>query len=405
MPPFDFLQNLRLSSIFGGPNPTFEGAYNPPEYEPMTPEMGMGGNSIADMMTQMYTPQNQAYDRFSGMIDEFPQRPTDQSGLRKVGAVGLATLADMFGKGGGKDAFSGVMYPGYDRKVAEWKEKIGPAQQAANLERQTNINERTMSYQTAANTLREQAQAAKEKNDAVRAQIAQQRADVYQFRTENPNARIIAPKGGNIRAVHPVTGALIRDFGPAGTMSDADRIALEQTNAMARIGATGDEARETARVRGEEARATAITPRPARPSAASTRPELPTQTRVRQFNAARELSNTRQDLAKFIKVGDPGSSDFTITPPGKNIWGYPTGPTEQQYKEINDAIYGAKTESLNIPIEQAQAQFRPTNVPPPTQQPIRKQQVNKATGQTRTLISTDGGKTWRVENASPTATR
>lgn len=59
--------------------------------------------------------------------------------------------------------------------------------------------------------------------------ISQQRADVYEFKAKNPGIKIVAPKGGSIQAINSATGELIKDFGPSGTLSDEDRINLEQT--------------------------------------------------------------------------------------------------------------------------------------------------------------------------------
>lgn len=69
--------------------------------------------------------------------------------------------------------------------------------------------------------------------------VSQDRADVYRFKAENPGLMIVAPKGGNIKAINRATGQTVRDFGPAGTLADADRIALEQDNSIAKIAAQG----------------------------------------------------------------------------------------------------------------------------------------------------------------------
>jgi len=70
--------------------------------------------------------------------------------------------------------------------------------------------------------------------------------------------------------------------------------------------------------------------------------ELPTQTRVRESNAARQLINTRPDLAKFVKTNPDGS--FTISPPSAGGFFSAAGPTKQQLDEINSIIYGTTKE-------------------------------------------------------------
>lgn len=62
--------------------------------------------------------------------------------------------------------------------------------------------------------------------------ISSDRADVYKFKAENPGVKIVAPKGGNIIAINSATGQTVKDFGPAGTLSDDERIKLEQTGRM-----------------------------------------------------------------------------------------------------------------------------------------------------------------------------
>lgn len=62
--------------------------------------------------------------------------------------------------------------------------------------------------------------------------ISQQRADVYAFKANNPGIKIIAPKGGDVMAINSATGEVVKNFGSSGTLSDADRIDLEQSGRM-----------------------------------------------------------------------------------------------------------------------------------------------------------------------------
>jgi len=343
---------------------------------PVSPApMGDGMSDIASRMTKMYTPETQATDRFNRMIDEAPVR-NKPGMLRKIASIVAGTV-------GGPEMFDMSMYGNFNREMEDWKAKTGPAQQAATLERQSNVNERTLAYQTIAAELREQAQQAKEANDSKRTQIAQQRADVYEYRAKNPNMKFDF-SGPTVKVADPTTGKIADTGIPTGNLSDADKLALGQEQALKRISATGAERRTTQEegheqelteieARGEEARSTRRTPS----GAGTGKDELPTQTRVRQFNAARELLNTDPELKQFIKLGSPGSNDFTITPPGESrMWGH-TGPTTEQYEKINAAIYGGAM-TRNAPAE-----------------PIYKTQRNTATGATRRVMSTDGGKTWK----------
>jgi len=267
--------------------------------------------------------------------------------------------------------------------MRDWKEQLDPAYKSATLERQSNVNERTLAMQTISAELREQAQQHKEANDTKRAEIAQQRADVYEYKAKNPNLQFNFT-GPTVKVSDPQTGKVADTGIPTGNLSDADKLALQQGQALERISATGEERRTTQAegheqdmdeiiARGEQARRTRATP-----SGGTGKDELPTQTRVRQFNAARELANTRPELKKFIKLGSPGSNDFTITPPGQGFFG-PTGPTKEQYEEIQGAVYsGAMSKQTGRGV-----------------QTIYKTQRNTRTGATRRVMSTDGGKTWK----------
>lgn len=230
---------------------------------------------------------------------------------------------------------------------------------------------------------RKEIESERQQTQQERTNIQKQRADVYEFKSKNPNVRIIEQRGGNTIAINPATGETIRDFGPSGFLDEQEKIQLQQEGALERIGATGEQQRETATMRGEiergniglrgeEARRTKIAP-------SEIKEELPTQTRVRQFNAARELYNSNPELRPFIKLS---GNDFQITSPGTGFFG-PTGPTKEQYDKINQTIFSGAL-SRQAPLSE-----RATTV-----EPIYKTQRNTRTGETRRVMSTDGGKTW-----------
>lgn len=451
----NFLENLRLKNIFGlpeggmvGDNPyqyrtppfvTEGGGFGMPKRNPFeglfgdgmemqspnmapaaSPMMGeqtpspmgpVGGamGDIASRMKEIYTPETGATDRFNRMIEERPER-NNPGMLRRIASIAAGILA-------GPEAFDMSMYGNYNNKMRDWKEGLDPAYKAATLERQSNVNERTLAMQTISAQLREDAQKAKEMNDTRRADISQQRADVYEFKAKNPNLRIDF-SGPEVIAIDPQTGqrAPITDLDgkpiQTGNMSEADKLAFQRETTMSGIAARGDEARTTQKegheqdmdeilARGKEARTTKSTPS----GSATGKDELPTQTRVRQFNAARELYNSNPELRPFIRLGNPGSNDFQITPPSEHrLWGK-QGPSDEQYKQINAAIYeGALTRQATPPPKDTTTPPRGRGAGPAGQQPqvLTKTQTNSRTGAKRTLVSTDGGKTWKVQGATAT---
>lgn len=128
-----------------------------------------------------------------------------------------------------------------------------PYQQALIEQRQRELESRERMGQAGLKTKEEiaaeQAEIARGRLD-----IQQQRTNIAKFRAENPDAKIIAPKGGNVRAINPITGQVIADFGSTGTMTDEERIALEGAQAIEQIGArtAGAKELETHRQTGRE---------------------------------------------------------------------------------------------------------------------------------------------------------
>lgn len=178
------------------------------------------------------------------------------------------------------------------------------------------------------------------------------RTAIYDFKAKNPGMKFIAVKGGNYMFADPITGDMHDSGIPSGTMTREDEIelqgqqrvnAIKQTgkNQLANIAANvagrkdiaqGKQVSDFANIaeRGRQSRLTA--------DAKGEKDELPTQARVRQLNAARELINTRPELAPFIKFDQDGA--FSLISPGTGFMGKATGPTKDQFEEIKKKIYG-----------------------------------------------------------------
>src|SRR5678815_1737632 len=377
-----------------GPTPPPPPMFNQPPVAVQPPGTSMSApmpaqspsDRVAQEMARLYTPETAMTDKFNELIGNYPQQQDYQpSMLRRIGGA-LTAVGGSFDRGSFRfnpnsvQAGMNLMNEPYNKKINDWKNQITPAYQGASMERQNNANERTMAYQTVSQQLRaeaDEARAAKNEKDAA---IRQQRADVYEFKARNPNLKLVFPKGGFVQAFDPGSGKVtnLTDAQgkpiPTGTLTESDKMSMGQENALERIEATGGQQRETEKLRqtgrqdvaetrgwklgkdeetgksilyneitGETKPINAksggnVTPAP-RPGAGG-KTELPTQTKVRQYNSARELFNTRPDLAKHIKLG-PGTNEFRIAQPGKNWFGTATGPTEEQVAEIETTIYGA----------------------------------------------------------------
>lgn len=308
-------------------------------------------------MGELYKPQTEATDRFNQLVQNYPQAK-DPSWLRRIGAM----VVD-YTKGGraGQEFFERPR----TNAIEDWKNKIQPAQQAANLERYENVNQRTLAANQIAAELREKAQQAKERNDEVNAKIRQQRADIYQFKATHPNWKIMFPKGGNIIAINPITQETYDTGIPTGSATDLDKIWLMDEQKLEQIAATGEQTRETettrqagrmavTKERGEQARETRATV----PGGITGQGGSPTQIKVGQYNKARQIKNSSPILSKFVELGT--GNEFKIKKPNER-----GGPTPQQYSDIINAIYGSTTQSGGKSSMSGPGPRQPLTSPPP----------------------------------------
>jgi hypothetical protein len=353
----NYLQNLRLQNLFGQPmdfssvpmgnDMPSQGGFggNLPQTNPYSnlfqpqpiqaPPPAPEGYDVGSRMSQLYTPEHQASDKFSSLINAYPE----DKGHSKLARIGAALLA------GGTSLATDDPIKGYNlgtgaleyqrnKKVADWKNQITPAQQGANLERQSNTNERTLAYQTISQELRQQAEEHKASNDVARTKIASDRADIYRFKAEHPDMKIVMTKGGNVQMIDPKTGS----------MTELDKLHLQQENAIEKVHVTGEESRKTEEVKQGGRVELEGVKQGGRESLLSKKnkaggTELPTQTRVREYNQAKELKDTNPNLGKWIKI-NPQTHDYQISPVGTPGMFGKAGPTEDEYNQIIHSIYG-----------------------------------------------------------------
>lgn len=177
-----------------------------------------------------YKPQTIASDRFNSLIDAYPteERP---SVLRRIASM-IADYTE------GTQAGQATLHDPFNRKVANWKNQVGPAQQAAQLERQQGIAELGIRKQDET-----------ERRNKATEDINKSKVSLAQFRQEHPDWKIDY-RGPNPIAVNPQNPreSIVLDA-KTGHLSDVDKLERQQTNALARIGATGTEARKTEDVR------------------------------------------------------------------------------------------------------------------------------------------------------------
>ncbi len=394
MPLPNILQFMRRQNIFGNPPdlgiyytpPDFGGDITPPNpYENIQfapPESDISppsqyGGGIRNIMEQMYTPEHEASDRYNKLINQYPNRQDYKPGFwRSLGSM----LVD-YTKG--PQAGHQMYEEPYTNKLMDWKNQITPIANAANLERQQNVNERGYAYQTAANVLREKAE-----QDRVAKNEAELR--LKQWKTDHPEMKIIIPPGGNVYAINTTTGEKV-DLGiSSGKLTDQAKYDLLQKNAITRIQETGKQARETEEVRegnredlqdkrawelgsiedpNNPGRQIAVKINKitgqivpvtmegknigpvAKPSTTAGKPETAQNKKVRIYNTAWELANSDPELGKYIHFDKTGTNTIDIDPPkDPNSW-FGSGPTPEQHKRIIEAIYGPQMSLGHTPIK------------------------------------------------------
>lgn len=358
------LRLLRMRNTFGNPPVT-------PSMPAEDPNMAMRPDEFVGPLqsdAQQLGPASSAFNTLAGQYPSYEDYKP--SGLRRVGSA-------LIGIGQGPQAQEAFLRGPHNRAVADWKNKIGASQAAANLERYAdanNITERRIASQTGVAErkadIAERAQTEKERANLVNEETRRKRADVYAFKAQHPNWIMKTREDGRIIAINPMNPEQTTDTGIDGTqLSDMDKISLNLDASLQKIGATGEQTRQTEGVRqtgreslegirqegktelegvkqtgreklvtkrGEEARTTKKTP--GAPSIVKgEKAELPTQTRVRVINKATQVRNEHPEWNKWINIkGNDVSVKNTSTFGGMHLG----GPDAETRKKIVEAIYG-----------------------------------------------------------------
>lgn len=389
----NFFQQLRMQNNYppqgGGINPVdFAGGFQqpqapinfgpttmPPPTPVMTPEMSPPQPDIpmydaGARMKELYQPSTVANDAYQQGINNYPE-------YQKPGWLrAIAGALSAFGPGGHETGM-GVMNQPNQQRMTDWKNKMPQLQLAADNERNANVDKRNFANQTITGEQRAQS----ERDDRIKNTAAdKQKTLAYQlklYKQEHPDAKF--DFSGPEVIMTDVSGKITRTGVKTGEMSEIDKITMNQTNALAQIGARGaqtrltDDGRAIDRTDLQDRRAwdiknvddpdnpgkqksvlmNSITgetkPLPAGVSGVSkvgtgtgagSKDMLPSQRKVYEFNKARELTATRPELAKWITV-KPGNTFEVAEPAADGTFGGQNGPTPQEYEDIRAYIYGS----------------------------------------------------------------
>ncbi len=338
---------------------------------------------INQIMSSIYKPEHNMQDRLTGLLDTMPQR-NNPGLLRKLGSA-------VIGIGQGPEAQEKALFAPYLHGMQDWKAKFDPTLQAANLERQGNINERQLAYQTASANIQQRRAKTQEEAEGRRqmkseADISRDKAknELAKWKAENPNGVMKDDKSdGFIHVIDPQTGDDIKTNVRHGDMSDLEKAQWRRGDitTKARLKEEGQSDNDAKNwriiyqydnqgnptgtlqvnlVTGERKPITGPTKPP------STKPTeepiiakpgwSPTQDVKTTDQRVGEITNRNPDWKKWIKK-DPNTGEWSVTPSGKTF-GYNTGPDEQTRQMILKELYPNQNQGVNNP-----------NTPPPNARP------------------------------------
>lgn len=243
-----------------------------------------------------------------------------------------------------------IMNMPHQKRMEDWKITTQGLERAAQEERQAAnteglINKRIQDAvlaQTREGRLGKEGERRLDQGDE-RLRIQNRIADLNEWKARNPNGQIREIKGGNIVVINPQSGEVIDTGIPSGSLSDEDRLRLQGEIRSGQIEQQG----------------------------AIRSGQIDQQGQIRDRQISQQNQNTLGQIAAR------GNETRTTK-------GTPSAPTTHtSVKSDGSKTTTTKTESKKTPIAQQT-------------QPIIKRQRNKKTGETRTVQSTDGGKTWKV---------
>jgi|SRR6185295_1337792 len=215
--------------------------------------------------------------------------------------------------------------------------------QKGSLEQDKNELAQKSAYQSGMLKEKTNVDTAKLKNIDEDQLVRQQRANAYDFKSRNPNHKFIMSNDGTIHAINPLTNEDTPI--PTGGMSAREKQELIGNQRSDLLSQKADQDLNMQGVKGDQNLANIAARTSGQQSINEAKPikeELPTQTKVRNSNAAQGLINSRPDLALFIQKSPDGF--YQITPPSqpngfqKYFNMSPSGPSQTQFDEINKLL-------------------------------------------------------------------
>jgi hypothetical protein len=221
-------------------------------------------------MEELYQPRTTINDMYAQELGNMPRREQPGIGRSILGAIaGMgAGVRPSAVVGGQPVGFEGnplaamqtadaVSNAPYYRQMKDYDYNIDNLSRGAAIEDRYNDNERINANNVLArenqerNIIRQEtADKNRDERERTRLSISQQRADVYQFKAENPNVRFDF-SGPTVLIADPQTGQVTDTKVPTGSLNDLDKIRLNQKNSLERIERQGEVTGGNIALRGE----------------------------------------------------------------------------------------------------------------------------------------------------------
>ena len=346
---------------FGQPTPEGFGYTTPPDF---------GGNQLdipppqpqeEDLITRymkMYKPEDTYTKKLEELLGQYPQEPK-HSFWQKLGA-------SMIGLGYGPKGADYALHSGHEGDIQDWRNKVQPYEYLAGIEKSGNINQRQFINQLAGRDIAEQEHERKTLEGERKLNIAQQRADAYEWKIKNPTHKIQSDRAGYLIGIDPSTNQSSYVLDSAGNRilsSDVPELEILQkkhdykqaeidnaaAHAMDRTVVAGAGVYTQPDETGTEQPIT-FNPRQAgsvpkklpgkpmqkvgTPSAAG---ESETQKKIADYRRAKMALETHPEWKEFIKEGQYANT-YNLVPP-KAGWGGVDSKKQAAYEAARDFIY------------------------------------------------------------------
>ena len=297
---------------------------------------------IKRRMGELYTPEHSASDKFNALLAAYPQR--EKPGLMR------SIIAGMYGLGAGPEGAQKILDEPFNEKLTDWSNQIKYTDQAANLERYTNANERSFANQEVQRELQDQEIKRKEKKDAatedyqqgsLKARLA--RTEFMYYKQQHPNHVLQTDNEGYVYAVNPQDNSVDYlqdadgDMIEASKLPEAMRLQIQHQNKVGEIQATGTQRVKEIDETGSQQRQT----NQAKPATGANNPNKPLSAREiagQRKNRVADLIAADPENSKYIKT-DPNTGAIMLQAPGGTF----SSPTPEQLahvKVLRDYIYG-----------------------------------------------------------------